>query len=130
MKNIQAAIDRTAIGLSIICTLHCLLLPIAMTILPALTATSFGDETFHRLLLVAVLPTSMIALTMGCRKHRNWGVVGTGLSGLIILTLVVFAGQDLLGQAGEKMATVLGAGIIAFGHLRNHILCRNAQCHC
>lgn len=130
MKVAQAAIDKTAIVLSIICTIHCLLLPLAMTMLPALGATSLGGASFHRLLLLAILPASMIALTMGCRKHRHLHVVFIGSLGLIILTLTAFFGHELLGEAGEKMATVSGAAIIAFGHLRNHALCRHFQCHC
>lgn len=130
MNVSQTAMDKAAIGLSLICTVHCLLLPIALTMLPALGASIAGDENFHLLLLLAVIPTSLIALTLGCRKHGHGHVVLTGLLGLIILTLTAFLGHDLLGDSGEKVASVLGAGTIALTHIRNYRLCRDAQCHC
>lgn len=130
MKNLQATIDKTAIGLSIICTVHCLVLPVALVMLPALGASIVGDESFHQWLLLAVLPTSMIALTMGCRRHGHSDVVLVGLAGLTILALTAFLGHDLLGETGEKTATVVGVTLIAFTHFRNHRLCRNTQCHC
>lgn len=129
MKNVQTVIDKTAIGFSLICTMHCLLLPAAITLLPALAATSLQDEMFHRLLLIAVLPTSMIALVMGCRKHQSRSIVLIGLLGLGILTLTAFLGHDVLGTVGERIMTLSGSTLIAFGHFRNHALCRNMQCH-
>lgn len=130
VKNLQATIDKTAIGLSLVCSVHCLLLPVAMATLPALTASSLEDEWFHRALLVAVLPTSMIALTMGCRKHRHWRVAVLGLAGLVVLTATAYFGHEVLGETGEKLATLSAAALIAFGHFKNHALCRKSRCHC
>lgn len=130
MKPVSTSIDKAAIGLSLVCAVHCLLLPVALVMLPALTATTFEDERFHQWLLVAVLPTSLIALTMGCRQHQNWAVLAIGLPGLAILTLATFLGHDLLGTTGEKVASLLGTLLIALGHFRNHALCRHLRCHC
>jgi len=57
MKSTTLTIDKMAIGLSMICTLHCLMLPIALVILPSLSASIFGDEGFHQWLLMAVIPS-------------------------------------------------------------------------
>ncbi|MDE1464222.1 MerC domain-containing protein, partial [Spartinivicinus poritis] len=79
--NVQAIADKTAVGLSIVCMVHCLLLPIAMVTLPALSVVSLEDELFHQLLLIGVLPISIIALTIGCRKHKRWSNVFLGALG-------------------------------------------------
>ena len=34
----------------------------------------------------------------------------------------------LLGENGERAATLLGAGFIALAHIRNFRLCRNSDC--
>lgn len=130
MKTLSTHIDKMAIGLSLTCAVHCLLLPIALVMLPTLFANSFEGEYFHLWMLIAVLPTSLIALTLGCRRHRNMSVIAIGLPGLIILTLTTFFGHDLLGEAGEKTASLLGAFLIAFGHFKNHTLCKRLQCGC
>jgi EamA domain-containing membrane protein RarD len=123
-------IDKMAIGLSMICTVHCLLLPIALVILPTLSASIFGDEGFHQWLLIAVIPTSVIALSMGCKSHKKFSVITTGLLGLVILTLAAFFGHDLLGELGETMASLFGALLIISSHLRNYALCKDLQCQC
>lgn len=130
MNSLSTSIDKAAIGLSLICAVHCLALPVALVMLPALAATTFGDEHFHRWMLLVVLPTGLVALTMGCRQHRNVSVMATGLLGLTILTLALLFGHTWLGEAWEKAASLTGASLIALGHLRNHTLCKRQQCHC
>lgn len=128
MISLSINIDKAAIGLSLVCAIHCLLLPIAVVMLPALAGTTIGDERFHQWMLWAVIPFSLFALTMGCRRHRDLRVLIPGLPGLALLTLSVLFGHDLLGQAGEKIASLTGASLIAISHLRNHALCRRSQC--
>lgn len=130
VKALSMSIDKAAIGLSMACAIHCLLLPVILALLPSLAASVFGDERFHQWLLIIVLPTSLFALGMGCQRHRNLGVLALGLPGLAILAMAVFFGHDLLGDAGEKIASLLGASLIALGHVRNYKLCRDAQCGC
>lgn len=130
MKTVSTHFDKAAIGLSLVCAVHCLLLPVALVILPTLAASTFSDERFHQWMLMTVLPTSLLALTMGCQRHRNMSVMAMGLPGLAILTLAAFLGHDWLGESGEKIASLLGASLIALGHFRNHKLCRRLQCGC
>lgn len=115
--------DKAAIGLSLFCTVHCLLAPIAIILLPALSALSIGDEQFHRLLLLAVFPISFIALAQGCRRHRNIHVALAGILGLAILACAAFFGHDIAGESGEKIATLIGTAVIALAHFKNRTLC-------
>lgn len=130
MKKLQAITDKTAISLSFLCTLHCLVAPFAVVLLPTLAATTLEDEAFHLWMLIAVIPTSLLALSMGCNKHRDFRVLLLGITGLSLLILAAFFGHDLLGESGETAVTVLGAGIIAAGHLLNHRLCQHSRCEC
>ena len=61
---------------------HCLALPVAIVMMPALSADVFADEYFHLLLLYLVLPTSVIALGLGCRRHRLFKMMVWGGAGL------------------------------------------------
>ena len=129
MQLATLKMDKAAIGLSLMCVAHCLLTPIAIVMLPALGAMFLEDERFHSVLLFLVLPTSLLALTIGCRKHRRIEIVLIGLAGLLILFSVVIIGEESLGKFGEKAATVFGALIIAFAHVRNFTLCRRYDCN-
>lgn len=130
MKQLQIIADKTAISLSFICTLHCLALPFAVALLPTLAAANLQDEAFHLWMIIAVIPTSLLALTMGCKKHSDYRVLLLGITGLGLLILAVFLGHDLLGESGEIAFTVLGASIIAASHLLNHRLCQRRRCEC
>ncbi|CAH0992373.1 hypothetical protein SIN8267_02492 [Sinobacterium norvegicum] len=130
MKNIQTLADTAAISLSLACTVHCLALPFIMVFLPALSAANLADESFHQWMLIAVIPTSFLALALGCKKHRHYRVLVPGIAGISLLVLAATLGHDLLGERGETVLTVLGACIIAAGHYFNHRLCRQSRCAC
>ncbi len=129
MQASSANADKAAIGLSLVCVVHCLLTPVAIAMIPALGATFLEDESFHYAVLFLVLPTSLFALSLGCRKHGHFKILITGLLGLFVLFLVPILGEDVTGETGEKILTVAGATIIAYAHVRNFWLCRQHDCH-
>lgn len=130
MKSVQVIADKAAISLSFICTIHCLALPVLTVFLPVITALNLDDERFHLWMLVAVIPTSLVALTIGCKKHKNAGVLLLGFGGLSVLGASTFLGHAILGEIGEKVFTVFGACLIAAGHFLNYRLCRHVNCEC
>ncbi len=127
MTNLQTISDKTAIGLSLLCTLHCLALPLAIVLLPSIAALPLADEVFHLWMVFAVIPISIYALTLGCKKHKHYRLLGLGAVGLGLLIVAAFVGHDLLGEFGEKTLTVIGASIIALGHFWNYRLCQEHE---
>jgi len=125
----SAKLDKAAIGLSLVCVIHCLLTPLAVVMIPALGATFLEDERFHYAVLFLVLPTSLLALGLGCRKHRRSGVLVIGLLGLAVLCSIPLLGEDATAELWEKICTVTGAAIIAYAHVRNFMLCQRHTCH-
>ena len=124
MKNtLNINFDNIAIGFSVVCALHCLLLPIAVIFLPAISATFLGSEDFHQTLLYFVIPSSIIALYVGCNKHGKYNVYFYGAIGISLLLIAAFFGHDYFGENGETFLTLLGAGIISYGHFKNQQLC-------
>jgi len=121
-------LDKFAISTSAICAIHCLFLPLFLGVFPALSATMFGEESFHQLLLWFVIPLSIISLSLGCKKHKSWFVGLLGLFGLAVLILAATLGHDGLGESGERIATLVGASAIAIAHFRNYFLCRKTDC--
>jgi hypothetical protein len=128
LNGITPLLDKTAIGISAICAIHCLAMPIALAMIPSLTLLEVGDDSFHQLLIVFVLPTSLFALTMGCRRHRHWRVLGWGLAGLSLLLLTAVFGHELMGEKMEKLAALSGAMLVVISHLMNYRRCRSTNC--
>ena len=131
MQNVKAQklLDRLAIGASGFCVLHCLLTPTLLIFIPVFASTVVADETFHRILLVLVLPASSLALLIGCHRHKDWIVLCLGILGLTQLMLTAFFGHEFLGETGEKVMTIVGSLILAASHFRNHRLCRHDGCN-
>ena len=118
--------DKIAISFSVVCALHCLLLPIAVIFLPAISATFLGSEDFHKTLLYFVIPSSIIALSLGCKMHGKYEVYSYGVIGIGTLLFASFFGHDYLGEIGEILFILIGAGIVSLGHYKNQKLC--AEC--
>ena len=130
MKNPLALADKTAISLSLLCTLHCLALPVLLVAVPSLVALQLQDEAFHYGMLIAVIPISLIALGLGCKKHKNYSIALLGAAGLILMIVAVLFGHDIAGELGEKGLTLIGAAMIALAHWNNHQLCKKSCCTC
>ncbi|AMX03299.1 hypothetical protein A3224_12560 [Microbulbifer thermotolerans] len=130
MKPISSATDKIAIGLSAMCAVHCLILPLILVLLPSLAALQLDNEAFHTWMVIAVLPTSIYALTMGCKQHKRYRVLLLGCSGLTLLIMAVLLGEHT-GEIGEKAMTLAGSALVALGHLWNFRLCRKpSNCPC
>jgi|TARA_B100001939_G_scaffold259078_1_gene226023 hypothetical protein len=130
MENIQGIADKSAIVLSFLCALHCLLLPAAIVLYPSTLGFLPGDESVHFALLFLVIPISAYALVKGGKVHKSRKVFITGISGLLVLVAAVVLGHDILGEIGEKILTVLGSIIVIIAHVQNHLICRATDCEC
>ena len=83
-------LDLYAAGLSALCLLHCLALPLLVTIVP-LAAQTAESELVHRLLVLATVPVSLRVVWKTSAVHRNWLFVGSVSAGLALLLLLCSA---------------------------------------
>ena len=122
--KLQRFTDYTSLSLAGICAIHCFLTPVALILFPVVGSTFFPEEIFHELMLPLVVPASVIAIFLGCRRHKDFSVITLGILGLSFLLVGVF------GATGyeESILTLIGAFIMVLGHLRNFRLCRKDGC--
>ena len=120
-----SSLDRVAIGLSSFCALHCLVTPVAVIFFPALSACVGSDRMFHLLLLTFVVPSSIVAVTLGCRRHRDAWVLGFGVIGLSLLLTTAAIGHV---ELWERPMTFGATALIVAAHARNYHLCRSDRC--
>ena len=132
MNNLSSYTNNLAIGLSGFCVLHCLASPLILVLLPSLSVLQLDNEAFHTWLLIAVIPTSLFSLFIGCKQHQFYRILLVGFLGLVFLVSAVFVEGFKHGEILEKVFTVVGACIVAFAHYLNFRLCRerNNKCEC
>ena len=117
--KLQIAGDKIGIGLSMVCLVHCIALPLILVMFPSVILATLSDELFHQIMLFAILPVSLITLTIGFTHHKDKSVLAIGLLGLTFLTGTAFVDHDVMGEWAEIGFTVLGSAIIAYAHFRN-----------
>ena len=128
MKVMQEISDKTAISLSMICLVHCLVLPSFLVILSGYFTLSYENELVHYLLLLIAIPVSFYALINGARNHSNFIYLMMGIVGISSLIFAVTMGVELWDESGEIVFTSIGASLVAFSHYKNYKLCREVEC--
>lgn len=121
-------LDALALVLSGTCMVHCLALPVLITVFPILGGSLLEEDSFHALFLILVLPTSSIALFMGCRRHRDRVTAFLGAAGMTILVAAAFLAHDLVGPDGERVATMIGGLTLSAAHILNFYRCHQLDC--
>ena len=121
-------LDGTAVVLSGTCIVHCLLLPMVVTLFPIVQGSLMEEQYFHLIMLVLILPVSLVALTVGCRRHRDPLTICLGATGLVALTVTALAGHELFSYFGERIATSISGLILVTAHIQNYRSCRKVDC--
>jgi predicted branched-subunit amino acid permease len=122
-------LDGFAVLLSGTCMVHCLVLPLLVTVVPIMQGSSLlNEQAFHLIMLLFILPTSLIALTIGCRKHKDRLTMVLGGIGLSVLTFTALFGHEVFGLVGERYVTTGGGLILALAHIQNFRQCRSVDC--
>ena len=114
--------DTLAVSISFLCAIHCFALPVFITLLPSLQLLSCSKV--HLWMLVAIIPTSLVSLILGCSKHKNKSYLAIAILGLSVLTFSAIWGHQLFGCKNEKYVTLLGSCILSCAHIKNFIHCR------
>ena len=124
--RIQRLTDYTSLFFAGVCAVHCFAVPVALILFPVVGSTfAFEfEEVFHEMLLFVVIPVSAIAIFLGCRRHKDLGVIALVVLGLCFILVGVFATTGY----EEYVLAFIGAFIMIFGHLRNFRLCRKDCC--
>ena len=112
-RAVFPTLDFTAVGLSGLCLLHCLALPILSLALP-IAGTVAEQEWIHKALVLMAIPISGYAVFKRGAHFRDGIFVVLVTLGLALLAAAAFV--DALHDL-EKPMTGAGAVIVAAGHL-------------
>ncbi len=123
----QRIFDTIGITVSGTCAIHCLMAPVTVIILPLLGLTIVDEHILHEILLYLILPSALIAITMGCRKHKDYSVAALAIIGMSLLVYTVVL-HDIYNAQLITVMTFIGSTLLVVSHVRNYMLCRKADC--
>ncbi len=113
-------VDQFGAGLSLVCAAHCMAAPLLLSLMPFAGLGFLADESVESLLLGTSLVLAVGSLCWGFRIHhqrRTLLLLGAAI-------LFIAAGRLSSEETAEVVLVVLGAGLLAGGHLLNRHLCK------
>lgn len=112
-------LDKAAIGVSLLCVVHCLSIPFILALGPTLNLWVWGSEGFHLALLLVVVPLSLLAFGLGYRYHRNPRMLKPGLIGLAIVMTAAILEMIWIGPITAAIITTSGGVLLIVAHIIN-----------
>jgi hypothetical protein len=122
------SLDKIGILASGLCVVHCLALPLVLSVISVSSLDALGDERFHAVLSVFATLIATMALWQGYRRHLKWDAFLVALPGLGMLLLAAFNPHHLIEENSERWLTVAGAVLISAAHILNRH--RLKMCNC
>ncbi len=115
-------LDMCAVGISTLCVLHCVALPVLAALMPV-AAQAAESELAHKVLVAAAVPVSLSVIWKTRLAGGNRLFAGAALLGLGLLLLAAFIEAV---SAHEQPMTIAGASLVGLAHLWRYVRqCRN-----
>lgn len=83
--RLHALLDRFGATGSLLCALHCALLPVVIALLPTVGVASLLGERFELAFVAFASAVGLYSVVSGYRRHRLWQALALMLPGLLIL---------------------------------------------
>jgi hypothetical protein len=129
-RTLSMQADRLGIIASVLCFIHCVLTPVAVSLLAVGAHYLPSEEKIHRVLAVFVAALGSLAILFGYRRHRQSRVVLLMSSGLVLIVTGAYFGNRLPSHLSEVAVTMMGSCFMIAGHFLNHTFCKNCErCH-
>lgn len=123
MTKSSLVIDQSAITVSTLCLIHCLVLPIIVTSLPVLGVLAEA-EWLHRLFVLIAIPLSLIAFLPPLKTGYKHAMRIFAFCGVSLLAASAFVERL---HDYETQLTVIGALMLGAAHLCRIIYRRHAH---
>ena len=110
--------------LSAVCAVHCVTMPLFLTVAPAAASVLGGA---HPVLLLLVMGVAVWSFVPGYRCHQSRLVAGLAFIGIGLLAIAAFVLHGSL--VLETAVSLVGAGVMMTAHWQNRKLLREAHAH-
>lgn len=121
--------DTFGIGVSTVCMIHCLAVPVLFSILPLSSVLPGLHGWVHPIFMATLLPVIYFAAK---KSHYDRLITGLLVGGFLMLAAGWIGGHEWFGHEFETVTTIVGSVVLVAGHWRNyrhHQTCRNPHHH-
>jgi hypothetical protein len=118
-RRLNNLIDRSAAAGSLLCAIHCALLPLLIALLPSLGIAVWLGDGFEQGFVVFASLLGITTLAWSYRRHRTVRALGLLLPGLATLWLGVLYAPLHHDAVPHAIAMTFGGTLVGLAHLAN-----------
>ncbi len=116
--GLESRIDRFGAFASMLCAVHCALLPLVFGVLPALGLGFLADHGFEQIFVSFAIVLATISLIYGLRKHGSYRAFVFLVPGIALLVIGIATGADH-SNPWHAVVVSIGGSLIALSHVIN-----------
>lgn len=116
--GLEHRIDRFGAFASMLCAIHCALLPVIFGVLPALGLGFLANHAYERAFVGFAIVLASISLWFGLRKHGSYRAFWFLIPGIVLLVIGMLMGSDHTNRV-HAVTVSIGGTLVALSHLVN-----------
>lgn len=125
--RLRDLLDMLGLCLSGLCLVHCIALPLALIVLPAMAIFGHGahHHWLHLTLALVLVPIAFAALLPGYWRHRRIAVLAGGTLGVVAIMLGALQ-EAQFGETAATALTIAGSVCLIYAHSINLVAGRTS----
>lgn len=127
-RRFGVLIDRVGATASLLCAVHCALLPFVLALLPLIGLEFLAGHTFERIFVACAALLASASILFAYRRHRQPQALFLMLPGIALLLTGIAIDIDAH-LVVHTICVVTGGALVASAHVTNLVLARrHASC--
>ncbi|KRA21278.1 MULTISPECIES: MerC domain-containing protein [unclassified Lysobacter] len=115
----RSFLDRLGAFGSLLCAVHCALLPLLIAVLPTLGVAGWFDDSFELAFVVFATLLGLFSVVWGYRRHHAVRALSLLAPGLLVLWLGVLYAPLHHSVVPHAIVMTLGGTLVGLAHLAN-----------
>lgn len=128
-SRFAAVVDRVGATASMLCAVHCALLPFVLALLPLIGLEFLAGHTFERIFVGCAAALACASILTAYRRHRRPHALFLMVPGIALLCVGVVVNLDLHVIA-HTACVVTGGVLVASAHVTNLVLAHRHHLSC
>jgi len=117
--TLRALLDRFGATGSLLCAVHCAVLPLLLALAPSLGLSVWLGDGVEQVVVVFVTLLGLFSLVLGYRRHRAWRALGLLVPGLALLWSGLLYAPLHHSLVPHAVVMTLGGTLVGIAHLVN-----------